>query len=304
VFQVFASPAGRTFLGRELYSPKAWTDDRERCDTAEIPADRGFTTEPEFAMVILARALDAGRPARWVAGDAVYGQHYKLRKALEDRSVFYVPLVPMNLRVIARTGALGSEVRAGDLITALPAIAWRTRTAGAGSKHRPLPDPRTQTGCPRRPRPGRRSPLSHREKLPDHQRQTGPDHYQVRQHTGWYRHITLSMLAHALTPTRSKKGDIQLLALNLPEIRDVLVRLIFTQPPNPEHVTSRSRSRCHINKPQTDITIETADTPHKRDCRITQPLRSTPSPKWGSDVRRAFHRLYEDPKTGEGCRTR
>ncbi len=118
-------------------------------------------------MDLLARALDAGRPARWVAGNAVYGQHYKLRKALEDRSVFYVPLVPMNLRVIARTGALGSEVRAGDLITALPAIAWRTRAAGAGSKHRPLPDPRTQTGCPRRPRPGRRSPLSHREKLPD-----------------------------------------------------------------------------------------------------------------------------------------
>jgi len=37
--------------------------------------------------------------------------------------------------------------------------------------------------------------------------ETGLDHYQVRQYTGWYRHITLSMLAHAfLTVTRSKKG--------------------------------------------------------------------------------------------------
>ncbi len=37
--------------------------------------------------------------------------------------------------------------------------------------------------------------------------QTGLDHYQVRQYTGWYRHITLSMLAHAfLTVTRSKRG--------------------------------------------------------------------------------------------------
>src|SRR5690606_33752237 len=35
--------------------------------------------------------------------------------------------------------------------------------------------------------------------------QTGLDHYQVRQYTGWYRHITLSILAHAfLTVTRSK----------------------------------------------------------------------------------------------------
>ena len=37
--------------------------------------------------------------------------------------------------------------------------------------------------------------------------ETGLDHYQVRQYTGWYRHITLSMFAHAfLTVTRSKKG--------------------------------------------------------------------------------------------------
>ena len=52
-------------------------------------------------------------------------------------------------------------------------------------------------------RPRRRSPL---------------DHYQVRQYTGWYRHITLSMLAHAfLTVTRSKKGaNIQTTATSSP----------------------------------------------------------------------------------------
>ncbi|WP_426997333.1 hypothetical protein [Pseudarthrobacter sp. N5] len=37
--------------------------------------------------------------------------------------------------------------------------------------------------------------------------EAGLDHYQVRQSTGWYRDITLSMFAHAfLTVTRSKKG--------------------------------------------------------------------------------------------------
>ncbi|TFD76213.1 IS701 family transposase, partial [Cryobacterium sp. Sr8] len=48
--------------------------------------------------------------------------------------------------------------------------------------------------------------------------QTGLDHYQVRQYTGWYRHITLSMLAHAfLTATRSKKGaNIQTTATSSP----------------------------------------------------------------------------------------
>lgn len=37
--------------------------------------------------------------------------------------------------------------------------------------------------------------------------EAGLDHYQVRQYTGWYRHITLSMLAHAfLTAVKAKKG--------------------------------------------------------------------------------------------------
>lgn len=48
--------------------------------------------------------------------------------------------------------------------------------------------------------------------------QTGLDHYQVRQYTGRYRHITLSMLAHTfLTVTRSKKGaNIQTTATSSP----------------------------------------------------------------------------------------
>ena len=37
--------------------------------------------------------------------------------------------------------------------------------------------------------------------------QTGLDHYQVRQYTGWYRHTTLSMLTHAfLNRDPVKKG--------------------------------------------------------------------------------------------------
>ena len=113
VFLTYSSPAGRTFLDRELYLPKVWTDDRERCVAAGIPATRGFTTKPELAMDMLARALARAAGARWAVEESF----------------------------------------------------------------------QTSKG------------------------QTGLDHYQVRQYTGWYRHITLSMLAHAfLTVTRSKKG--------------------------------------------------------------------------------------------------
>lgn len=255
VFLTYSSPAGRTFLDRELYLPKVWTDDRDRCDAAGVPADREFKTKPELAMDMLARALDAGVPARWVTGDAVYGQYYKLRKALEDRSVFYVLAVPMNQRVIAKTTASvpGGEWRADELITALPATAWRTRSAGQGSQgdrrygwararingtrdpeaeywllaRRSLTDP-TEIAYylahgPKRvslaelaQAAGARWAIE--ESFQTSKDQTGLDHYQVRQYTGWYRHITLSMLAHAfLTVTRSKKrANIQTTATSSP----------------------------------------------------------------------------------------
>ena len=254
VFLTYSSPAGRTFLDRELYLPEAWTGDRERCDAAGIPATREFRTKPELAMDMLARALDAGVPARWVTGDAVYGQYYKLRKALEDRGVFYVLAVPMNQRVIAKTPASvpAGEWRADDLIAGLPATAWLTRSAGNGSKgdrrygwararingardpdaeywllaRRSLTDPTDiayyLTHGPKRVAladlaraAGARWAM---ESFQTSKGQTGLDHYQVRQYTGWYRHITLSMLAHAfLTVTRSKKGaNIQATATSSP----------------------------------------------------------------------------------------
>ena len=53
VFLGYATPAGRTFLDRELYLPKAWTEDRERCAEAGIADDVEFATKPELAMRML-----------------------------------------------------------------------------------------------------------------------------------------------------------------------------------------------------------------------------------------------------------
>jgi SRSO17 transposase len=244
VFLTYSTPRGRTFLDRELYLPKSWTEDRARCARAGIPADRGFATKPELAMEMLARAIDAGVPASWVTGDAVYGQYYRLRKALEARGMSYVLAVPTSQRVIgkARASTAAGEYRADALIAALPATAWRTRSAGAGSKgdrryawararingerdpdaeywllaRRSLTDPSELAyylcHAPKRVSlaelvrvAGARWAIE--ETFQTAKGQTGLDHYQVRQYTGWYRHITLSMLAHAfLTVTRSKKG--------------------------------------------------------------------------------------------------
>lgn len=174
---------------------------------------------------MLARAIDGGVPASWVTGDAVYGQHYRLRKNLEDRDMSYVLAVPSNQHVIAKTTASisGGEYRADALVRGLPATAWRTRSAGEGSKgdrrararingerdpeaeywllaRRSLTD-KAELAYYLCHTPKRASladlvrvagaPWAIEETFQTAKGQTGLDHYQVRQYTGWYRHVTL-----------------------------------------------------------------------------------------------------------------
>lgn len=241
VFLTYSAPAGRTLLDRELYLPKAWTEDPERCARAGIPETREFATKPVLAGDMIDRALDAGIPARWATGDAVYGQHSGLCRRLEAHGLHYVLAVPMNHRVIAPTKGIGEQWRADELIASLPANTWRTRTAGAGTKgdrryawartringptetgehwllaRRSLKDPTDLAYyiChgPKRVQLAKLAGIAGtrwaiEETFQASKGETGLDHYQVRQYTGWYRHITLSMFAHAfLTVIRSKKG--------------------------------------------------------------------------------------------------
>jgi SRSO17 transposase len=73
VFLAYSSDQGQTLLDRELYLPKEWTEDRERCGRAGIPDDRAFATKPALARQMLARTFDAGVVLAWVSGDSVYG---------------------------------------------------------------------------------------------------------------------------------------------------------------------------------------------------------------------------------------
>jgi hypothetical protein len=59
VFMGYASPLGPALLDRELYLPKEWTDDPERCRQAGIPQDRHFATKPQLAQQMLGRAFAA-----------------------------------------------------------------------------------------------------------------------------------------------------------------------------------------------------------------------------------------------------
>jgi SRSO17 transposase len=99
MYLTYASTAGHALIDRALYLPKGWAEDRQRRTDAGVPDDVEFATKPTLARRMIARALDAEVPARWVAGDEVYGADPGLRSDLEHRQVGYVLTVACDHRV-------------------------------------------------------------------------------------------------------------------------------------------------------------------------------------------------------------
>ncbi|WP_190140823.1 IS701 family transposase, partial [Streptomyces longispororuber] len=83
VFAACASPRGRALVDRELYLPKSWTGDTDRCRAAGIPENRGFATKGELARAMVLRGLASPLPITWVTGDCAYGQEWRMRRTLE-----------------------------------------------------------------------------------------------------------------------------------------------------------------------------------------------------------------------------
>src|SRR5580700_8646625 len=73
VFAAYVSRHGHAFIDRALYLPKEWTDDPDRLEAAYVPPGVGFATKPKLATSMIARAIAASVPFKWVAGDTVYG---------------------------------------------------------------------------------------------------------------------------------------------------------------------------------------------------------------------------------------
>src|SRR6266436_3084169 len=73
VFATYVSRHGHAFIDRALYLPKEWTDDPDRLQATYVPAGTGFATKPKLATRMIARAIAAAVPFKWVAADTVYG---------------------------------------------------------------------------------------------------------------------------------------------------------------------------------------------------------------------------------------
>jgi SRSO17 transposase len=147
VYLTYARARGHTMIDRELYLPRSWTDDNQRCTVAGVCDGIDFMTKPALATGMLIRALNAGVAARWIAGDEVYGADPALRAELETHRVGYVLGIGCDRRVPTAAG----PIRADLLTAGLPRRAWQRLSAGPGAKGGTL----LRLGIHHPPRPGR-----------------------------------------------------------------------------------------------------------------------------------------------------
>ena len=73
VFAAYVSGQGHAFIDRALYLPQAWAEDPARRAAAHVPQQIAFATKPHLARAMVERAIAAGVPFAWVAGDSIYG---------------------------------------------------------------------------------------------------------------------------------------------------------------------------------------------------------------------------------------
>ncbi|MER5371310.1 IS701 family transposase [Streptomyces sp. NPDC002722] len=130
VYLTYTSRHGHVGIDRALCLPESWTSDPQRCRRDGAPEDIGCATKPQLAAQMIERALDAGAPAAWAAGDEVYGDNPHLRTALEGRQFDYVLAISRTHRLPTPFG----PQRADRLARRIPRLAWHKLSAGRGAK--------------------------------------------------------------------------------------------------------------------------------------------------------------------------
>jgi SRSO17 transposase len=277
VFLSYVTALGHGLIDRELYVPEDWCADLPRRRAAHIPDTLSFATKPELAKRMVQRAQAAGLPLRWVVADTVYGHSSDLRDFLEEQGYAHALAVPATevVCVQTRAGLLLADV-ASIAQQALRKEDWRRLSASLGTKgerrfdwarlplvhrgtvdgrhwlviRRCLDDPHELAyylvwAPPDTPLPLMVRAIGarwHIEEDLEASKDLGLDQYEVRSYLGWYRHITLVLLAYAFlvgitvqthltcTVHQEPAACSPLIPLTTSEVRHLLARLIWPAP--------------------------------------------------------------------------
>lgn len=292
VFASYVTARGHALIDRELYLPEDWCADLPRRQAAHIPDPVSFATKPELAQHMVQRAQAAQLPMRWVVADSVYGHAPELRKWLEAQGYAYVLAVPSTEAVCVQTRTGDLLLRDVATLThlALHARDWHRLSQSLGTKGERLFDwarlPIAHAGAI----DGRHwllvrrclddpcelafflvwappdTPLSviveaigarwRVEEDLEANKALGLAHYEGRSYLGWYRHITLVLLAsafllsitapdHLTTPAPPPQEHVAapLSPLTSSEARHLLARLFFPLPSSVPLILLWSRFR-------------------------------------------------------------
>src|SRR6266568_2913126 len=290
VFLSYVTARAHGLIDRELYLPEEWCADPARRQAAHIPEAVRFATKPELGQQMIERAQAAGLPIRWVVADTVYGHSPDLRAFLEEHGFSYALAVPSTevVCVQTRSGLLLSDV-AGIAQQAFRMREWQRLSQSQGTKGERLFDwarlPLVQAGTTdgrhwlvvrRRlddPNelayylvwapadtllPTMVQAIGARWHIEEHLqagKALGLDHYEVRSYLGWYRHITLVLLAAAFlvditvqshrsaSASQESAACPALIQLTTSEARHLLAHLFWSAPTSAPLICHWSRFR-------------------------------------------------------------
>ncbi|MER5918451.1 IS701 family transposase [Streptomyces sp. NPDC001982] len=227
VYCTYASALGHCLIDGDLYVQEHWTKDPQRCERAGLGEDFTFHAKTAIALQQARRAVAAGVPVDWAAGDEVYGRSSKLRGFFEEHDIGYVFAVGVNFAVPTGVGPIRADVLAAKKV---PKRAWNRLSCGQGAKgprvydwaliatagprhhllvRRSIADPTDLSYFYAYTPEGQSMALSDlvaiagirwtvEEDFANGKDAVGLDHTQARRYRSWRRHAVLAMAALAL----------------------------------------------------------------------------------------------------------
>ncbi len=93
----------KTLVDADLFLPKQWSQDRERCQQASIPDDIVYRPKWRIALEQLSRSEANGLHFDWMTFDEYYGSKPAFLADLDTRDgMYYIGEIPRNFRCLTR----------------------------------------------------------------------------------------------------------------------------------------------------------------------------------------------------------